>query len=235
MSKFNLSIIIPVLNESHNIQKLTYKIKKQLHSIDYEIIFVDDNSTDESKIILKKLKKKFKFFKPIFRFKKRDLTQSCFDGIQKSKYKNILIMDGDLQHDPKYILKMIKIYKKKTVDLVVGARPLIKGPNSGLSEIRRLASKILIHFFTIFKIKTSDPMSGFFLFNKNIYTKNKKLFFGKGFKILADFLINSEKKLITKDCTIKFNRRQNDKSKMNFRILLLLTQFYLLSLIKNKY
>ena len=47
--------------------------------------------------------------------------------------------------------------------------------------------------------------------------------------------INSEKKLITKDCTIKFNRRQNDKSKMNFRILLLLTQFYLLSLIKNKY
>ena len=60
MSKFNLSIIIPVLNESHNIQKLTYKIKKQLHSIDYEIIFVDDNSTDESKIILKKLKKKFK-------------------------------------------------------------------------------------------------------------------------------------------------------------------------------
>ena len=144
-------------------------------------------------------------------------------------------MDGDLQHDPKYILKMIKIYKKKTVDLVVGARPLIKGPNSGLSEIRRLASKILIYFFTIFKIKTSDPMSGFFLFNKNIYTKNKKLFFGKGFKILADFLINSEKKLITKDCTIKFNRRQNDKSKMNFRILLLLTQFYLLSLIKNKY
>jgi dolichol-phosphate mannosyltransferase len=113
MSKFNLSIIIPVLNESSNIQKLTYKIKKQLSSINFEIIFVDDNSLDKSKFILKKLKKKFKFFKPIFRFKKRDLTQSCFDGIRKSKYENILIMDGDLQHDPKYIPKMINIYKKK--------------------------------------------------------------------------------------------------------------------------
>ena len=234
MRKFNLSIIIPVFNESHNIQKLTYKIKKQLNSINFELIFVDDNSTDGSKTILRKLKKNFKFFKPIFRFKKRDLTQSCFDGIKKSKFKNILIMDGDLQHDPKYVPKMVKIYKENAVELVVGARPLIKGPNSGLSEIRRLASKILIYFFSIFKIKTADPMSGYFLFDKNIYTKNKKFFFGKGFKILADFLINSQNELKTRDCIIKFNRRYNDKSKMNFRILLLLIQFYLLSLIKNK-
>ena len=107
MRKFNLSIIIPVFNESRNIQKLTYKIKKQLNSINFELIFVDDNSTDGSKTILRKLEKNFKFFKPIFRFKKRDLTQSCFDGIKKSKFKNILIMDGDLQHDPKYVPKMI--------------------------------------------------------------------------------------------------------------------------------
>ena len=206
MPKFNLSIIIPVFNESHNIQKLTYKIKKKLNSINFELIFVDDNSTDGSKTILRKLKKNFKFFKPIFRFKKRDLTQSCFDGIKKSKFKNILIMDGDLQHDPKYVPKMIKIYKENVVDLVVGARPLIKGPNSGLSEIRRLASKILIYFFSIFKIKTADPMSGYFLFDKNIYTKNKKFFFGKGFKILADLLINSQNELKTRDCIIKFNR-----------------------------
>ena len=234
MSKFNLSIIIPVLNESSNIQKLTYKIKKQLSSINFEIIFVDDNSLDKSKFILKKLKKKFKFFKPIFRFKKRDLTQSCFDGIRKSKYENILIMDGDLQHDPKYIPKMINIYKKKTVDVVIGARPLIKGPNNGLSEIRRLASKILIYLFSIFNIKTADPMSGYFLFNKKVYIKNKKNLFGKGFKILADFLINSKDELKTRDYYIKFRRRYSDKSKMNIKILLILVQFYLLNLFRIK-
>ncbi|MDB3888534.1 hypothetical protein N9341_03245, partial [Candidatus Pelagibacter sp.] len=113
-------------------------------------------------------------------------------------------------------------------------RPLIKGPNSGLSETRRLASKILIYFFLIFKIKTSDPMSGYFLFSKKIYLQNKNNFFGKGFKILADFLINSKKSLKTKDYFISFKRRYSDKSKMNFKILYILIQFYLTSLL-NKF
>lgn len=233
MSKFNLSIIIPVLNECNNIEKLTYKIIQQKKFINLEIIFVDDNSSDNSKIILKKLKKKFKFFNPLFRKKKRDLTKSCFDGIKKSKFNNILIMDGDLQHDPKYIPKMVKIFKKDNLDIVVGARPLTKGPNSGLSETRRLASRFLIYFFSFFKIKTLDPMSGFFLCKKSIYIKNKNYFFGKGFKILVDFLINSKDEIKIKDYFIIFKRRYNDKSKMNFRILLILINFYLSSLFKK--
>ena len=77
-------------------------------------------------------------------------------------------------------------------------------------------------------------MSGFFLFKKKLYEKNKKHFFGKGFKILADLLINSEKKLKTVDYFITFKRRINDKSKMGLKILLILIQFYFLSLLKKK-
>ncbi len=231
--KKSLSIVIPVLNESNNIQILTTKIIFYLKKMNFEVIFVDDDSTDKSKKILNILKKKYKFFNPIFRKKKRDLTQSCFDGINKSKYDNILIMDGDMQHDPKYIKPMLKILEKHSCDIVVGARPLVKGPNQGLSEMRRYASNLLIFLFSVFKIKTIDPMSGFFLFKKNVYTKNKKFFFGKGFKILADFLINSKKNLKIKDITIVFKRRYNDKSKMNFKILLILIKFYLVSILKK--
>ena len=220
MSKFSLSIIIPIFNEANNIEKLTDKIKKNLSSINFEIIFVDDNSLDNSKKVLKKLKSEYRFFNPIFRNKKRDLTQSCFDGIKKSRY-------------PKYIPKMINLYQKNSLDIVVGSRPLIKGPNNGLSETRRLASKILIYFFLVFNIKTSDPMSGYFLFKKKLYLENQKNFFGKGFKILADFLINSRKPLRVKDYLISFKRRYNDKSKMNYKILYILIQFYLISLFKN--
>ena len=85
-----------------------------------------------------------------------------------------------MQHDPKYIKPMLKTIKKYDCDIVVGARPLVKGPNRGLSEMRRLASNLLIFLFSVFNIKTTDPMSGFFLFKKNIYIKNKKFFFGKG-------------------------------------------------------
>ena len=231
--KKNLSIVIPILNESNNIQYLTDKIIKNLININYEIIFVDDNSVDNSHKILRKLKKKYKFFKPIFRKKKRDLTQSCFDGIKKSKFKNILIMDGDMQHDPRYILPMFNKFSKFNYDIVIGARLLIKGPNQGLSEIRRLASNILIFFFSFLRVNTSDPMSGFFIFKKNIYIKNKKYFFGKGFKILADILINSKNDLIIKDFIIKFKRRYGDKSKLNFRILIILIRFYINSVFKK--
>jgi len=232
MSKINLSIIIPVLNESNNIEKLTYRIIKYLENYKYEIIFVDDNSADNSKAILEKLKNKYNFFNPIFRKKKRDLTQSCFDGIKKSKFEFILIMDGDLQHDPKYIPKMADLMKNNN-DIVIGARPLVKGPNAGLSETRRLVSKILIYLFSIFRINTSDPMSGFFLFKKKLFKKNQKNLFGKGFKILADLLINSEKKLKTLDYFITFKRRYSDKSKMGLKILLILVQFYFFSLLKK--
>jgi len=232
MSKINLSIIIPVLNESNNIEKLTNRIIKYLKNYKYEIIFVDDNSADNSKAILEKLKNKYNFFNPIFRKKKRDLTQSCFDGIKKSKFEFILIMDGDLQHDPKYIPKMADLMKNNN-DIVIGARPLVKGPNAGLSETRRLVSKILIYLFSIFRINTSDPMSGFFLFKKKLFKKNQKNLFGKGFKILADLLINSEKKLKTVDYFITFKRRYSDKSKMGLKILLILVQFYFFSLLKK--
>ena len=227
-----LSIISPALNEEKNIEPLTLKIIEHTKKTKFEIIFVDDNSTDQSKKILLNLSKKYKFFNPILRKKKRDLTQSCFDGINKSKYKNILILDADMQHDPKYIPQMLKEFNKGQ-DIVIGARKLTSGKNKGLSETRRFASIFLIFFFKIFNIHTKDPMSGFFLFKKDIYLKNKKRFFGKGFKILADILINSKTKLKAKDIPINFNRRYESESKMNTKILLILINFYIISLIKK--
>ena len=231
--KKSLSIIIPVLNEELNIIPLTNKIIKILKKYKFEIIFVDDSSTDNSKKILNKFKLKYSFFNPIFRSSKRDLSKSCFNGIKKSKFQNILIMDGDLQHDPKYIPVMFDRYVKNNLDLVVGARKLYKPNNPGLSETRRFASVILIYFFSFLNINTKDPMSGFFLFKKKIFTKNKKRYFGKGFKILADLIINSKPRLKTEDVYIDFKGRYKNRSKMNYKILLILINFYLLSLWKK--
>ena len=148
--KGKLSLIIPILNEEKNIIPLTKKIIQNLKKIKYEIIFVDDGSIDNSHFKLKALKKKYKFFRPILRNKKKDLTQSCFDGIRRSKFENILVMDGDLQHDPKYIPQMLKEFNKGQ-DIVIGARKLTSGKNKGLSETRRFASIFLISLDQTFK------------------------------------------------------------------------------------
>ena len=71
------SIIIPIYNEAKNILKLSISLKKNLKKKNYEVIFVDDNSPDNS---IKEFKKiKFKNFKFLSRHKnkKRDLSKSC--------------------------------------------------------------------------------------------------------------------------------------------------------------
>ena len=227
------SIIIPVYKEFHNIEKLYLKIRKYLKGNIYEVIFVDDSSNDGTEELLKKIKKRYENFNFIIRKKNRDLSQSCFDGIKKAKYDYIQIMDGDLQHNPRYIPKLIDTLIKNNSDLVVGGRNLINGKNPGLGQIRRISSILIIFTFYLLGKKTIDPMSGFFLFKKKIYFKNKKYFFGKGYKILADILFNSKSKIKVSDYIIVFDRRFKDVSKMNFKTLFNLANLYL-SILKNK-
>ena len=135
------SIIIPIFNEKNNILPLSSKIFSNLKNYKYEVIFVDDSSNDGSEKILLKLNKKFKNFKVIFRKNKpRDLAKSCSEGFVKSKFNNLIVMDGDLQHNPNYIPKMLSVYKKNNCDIVVGARDLIFSRVKSLSFFRQSAS-----------------------------------------------------------------------------------------------
>ncbi|MGL3827035.1 glycosyltransferase [Candidatus Pelagibacter communis] len=221
------SIIIPILNEKKNITILINRINYYLKykNYVYEIIVVDDSSTDGSIETLKKLKKKIKRLKIIFRNKKRDLSQSCKDGFEFSKFDNILVMDGDLQHNPKYIRKMFDNFRDNNYDFVIGARDLLNKRVKSLNIFRQFSSIFLIKILHIlFGNSTIDPMSGFFLFKKKIYINNKKRLFLNGFKILAD-LIYTNKNYKVKDIKIKFDYRVKGKSKLNIRILLILIKF----------
>ena len=187
------------------------------------------------KIFLKNYQKK-KNLKIIFRKEKiRDLSKSCRDGFEKSKFDKILVMDGDLQHNPKYILRMLKIMKNSNCDVVVGVRDLINSRIKSLSFFRQSASFVLIKFLNlVFGKKTIDPMSGFFLFKKKIYTKNKKMLFLKGFKILAD-LIYTDKNISVKDLKINFDYRVKGSSKLNYKILIYLLQFIIFRIFQKTY
>ena len=98
-----ISIIVPTLNESKNILKFVKNLK--FLKFKYELIFVDDNSSDNSNKIFKKIKnKKINFI--IRKAKKKDLSKSVLLGIDKSRYNHVMVMDCDLQHSLKDANKM---------------------------------------------------------------------------------------------------------------------------------
>ena len=226
----SFSIILPVLNEEKNVRKLIFLLRKYLKNYKYEIIFIDDNSTDNTrKVIYNYISKNIKYY---LRIKNRDLTLSCFLGIEKSKYENVIIMDSDLQHDPRYLPKIVNLYFKKNLDFVVAARNF--NEDVGLGIVRRFASISISYIFNYFLgYRVSDPMSGFFMFRKSIYYKSRKHLFGKGWKILADFIYN-KKKYAIEELQIKFMRRLKNKSKMNLKVLIYIIQLFLFKFKKIK-
>ena len=217
--KKKFSILIPTFNEKKNIQYLISKISKFLKKYNFEIIVIDDNSKDGTKKILKKIKSKNRFFRFFIRKNiNRDLSRSLVLGLTKSKYQNIIIMDGDLQHNPKYLPKICKVFSQKELDFLVCSRDFKK--RYGLSFVRYYSSKLLILVvnFLLGK-KVSDPMSGFFIFKKNFFISNRKNMYDKGFKILLNLLYSSKKVFKIYEQKIIFEKRFNNKSKMNYKVL----------------
>ena len=221
---FNLSIVIPIFEESKNIEKLVNGIINNLQIDNYEILFVDDNSNDGTEEILSRLSKNNNKIKYIIRKEKtKDLSKSYIIGFEKSLYENILVMDGDLQHDTNDINKLIQSFNNDKADIVIGSRNLFNKKNEGLSTVRLIASKIITIFVSlILGKKTNDPMSGFFIFKKKIYELNKKKFRVKGYKFLLDLIYCSDEKLKIIDVDINFRRRPLGSSKMDFRIVYIL-------------
>jgi len=117
------SLILPTLNEKGHIIKLIQNIRFIFSEIqkEYEIILVDDNSTDGTIDLVKNVAKDYDNIKLFVRQGlKKNLANSINLGIQKSKYENIIWMDTDFQHPPDYI-KLFHDYQKK-YDLVVFSR-----------------------------------------------------------------------------------------------------------------
>jgi len=117
------SIVIPIFNEENNITKLYEEILTALVDYqEYEIIFINDSSTDRSGQILKQLMNK-KYLKFISNKTNRGQSFSIDRGIKNAKYDIIITLDGDGQNNPKDISKLLDVYfSKKFFSLVGGIR-----------------------------------------------------------------------------------------------------------------
>lgn len=161
----SISIIIPTLNEADNIEMLFKRINdtmKQAH-INYEIVLIDDNSTDNTLKLAKELKSTYPV-KPILKNGKAGKAYSLLEGFEYAQYELVCMIDADLQYPPEAISEMYKLLIEKDADLVITERVQQK-----TSFIRQLSSKLFNLMFTrmLFGINY-DTQSGLKLFKKSI-------------------------------------------------------------------
>jgi dolichol-phosphate mannosyltransferase len=124
MSK-SYSVILPTLNEAGHIQKLILDISQifTLGHHEYEIIVIDDNSTDGTIDIVKSIQNENLNIKIFVREdKKKNLVESLKDGIKFSNYKYVIWLDADYSHPPEYINEFISNNNKNDYDILVFSR-----------------------------------------------------------------------------------------------------------------
>jgi glycosyltransferase involved in cell wall biosynthesis len=134
-----LSLVISVYNEEKNVLPLTEKIADSLKGLDYEVIYVDDGSTDSTVQNILSIKDPHVV---LIRFKKNYGQSSALAaGIDYASGDYIITLDGDMQNDPADIPMMVKVAEDGDWDLVAGIR---KNRKDGFF-IRKIPSKIANH------------------------------------------------------------------------------------------
>ena len=167
-----LSIIIPCYNEEGNIIKLNDKIIKELNDINYEIIYINDGSTDKTLDKIKEISNKdnIKYISFSRNFGKE---AGIYAGLKYSSGDFICIIDSDLQQNPKYIINMYN-YLKDNEDIDQIAM-VMKNRNKE-NIFNKFTKKIFYKLINnISDIKLVDGASDFRMFRKDVKNAILKL------------------------------------------------------------
>lgn len=149
----NLSVIIPVFNEKESLPNLITELEKTLKKFsDYEVIFVDDGSSDGSNDYLRELSRNNKSYKTIEFYRNFGKAAALSEGFKVAKGDYIITMDADLQDDPAEIPNLINKLKEGW-DLVSGWKkvrndPINKTfPSKIFNSVTRIMTGVKIHDF----------------------------------------------------------------------------------------
>jgi len=149
----------------------------------------------------------------IHRTAKKGLSSAILKGVQYAKGDTIIVMDSDFSHPPQIIPRMLDALKKYQCDIVVASRYVKGGNIHGWPLKRKLMSKLAT---VIAKkglgVRITDPMSGFFAFNRAIIKGLK--FDAIGYKMLLEILVKT-KGVTVKEIPYTFTDRKFGSSKVS--------------------
>ena len=121
----DFSVVVPVCNEAENVEPLAREIDAALNNRAYEMIFVNDGSTDETAAILKKLKSSLPALRVLSHSFRSGQSAAVASGVRAARAPWVATLDGDGQNDPADIPRLIEARdgpEGRGVQLIMGNR-----------------------------------------------------------------------------------------------------------------
>ena len=185
-----LSIIVPVYNEERTIINVLEKIKKN-SSKEYEIIVIDDGSTDKTKELLNN--NNHLYDKIITNESNKGKGYSVKKGILNSTGTHVIFQDADLEYDPSEFKKFEKIFKNFDADGIIGSRFIYAEFTRSHNILNKIGNTLLTLIFNLLYNTTfTDIYSCYFSFKKELIDANKLK--TEGFEQHAEILCKVIKK-----------------------------------------
>jgi len=211
-----VSVVIPTYKEVKNIPLIAKAINEVMSArkIDYEIIFVDDNSDDGSEAAVEDLALTIPV-RIIVRKDERGLSTAVIHGIEQAVGEFVVVMDADLSHPADRLPEMISKLESGTNDFVVGSRYTKGGSLDKSWGFFRRFNSLVATWLALPLARISDPMSGFFALRRSTMPKSYRLS-PIGYKIGLELLVKGEFKN-PGEVAIHFMDRQFGESKLSWQ------------------
>ncbi len=213
---YDLAIVLPTFNERGNVGPMIDRLERALKGINYEVIFVDDDSPDETAETVRRMARDRDNVRVLHRIGRRGLASACIEGILAAAAPFVAVMDADLQHDESILPEMLRRIREENLDLVVGSRNLAGGSMGEFAKWRVKLSHLGKRLSLMgAEHELSDPMSGFFLVRVSTFEQFAHRLSGIGFKILLDIVLSAGPGLRVGEVAYRFRQREHGESKLD--------------------
>jgi dolichol-phosphate mannosyltransferase len=211
-----LTVVVPTFNERDNIEPLFTKLAAALKKIEWEVIFVDDDSPDGTAERVRQLAQRTGRVRCLQRIARRGLSTAVVEGMLASSAPYLAVIDADLQHDEALLPRMLERLKTNHLDVVVGSRYAEGGGTGEWTKGRAAMSRFATRLARLaVSADLADPMSGFFLITREAFEGAARRLSGRGFKILLDLFASSPKAYRYEELPYTFRQRLHGESKMD--------------------
>jgi dolichol-phosphate mannosyltransferase len=214
-----LSVVVPTFKERDNVVELVQRLEAALEGVEWEVIFVDDDSPDGTSEIVKEIAAIDSRVRCLRRVSRRGLAGACIEGMLASSAPYVAVMDADLQHDENLLPRMLATLRDGETDMVVGSRYIAGGDAKAFSKRRGFLSKAagaLARMVT--RIELTDPMSGFFMMRRDRFDPIASSLSTQGFKILLDIVLTAKGGLRIVEEPYVFGSRTHGESKLDAQV-----------------